>query len=182
MTCWFCLSVTSWPVAFVWQWPHDLLILSVSDLMTCCFCLSVTSWSVAFVCQWPNDLLLLFVTDLFFCLYTTCYICLSVTFFLSVDDQFLLRVNDLLPFVRVMTSCLFALTNVTFFFLVLACSASCDNVPRHATQHNKPTSALCSPVSLSLAGNSSRLTWARHRGRKSSATHSYQCVQYFPVS
>ena len=36
--------------------------------------------------------------------------------------------------------------------------------------------------SLSLAGNSGHLTWARHSSRKSSATHSYQCVQYFRVS
>ena len=36
--------------------------------------------------------------------------------------------------------------------------------------------------SLSLAGNSGHLTWVRHSSRKSSATHSYQCVQYFPVS
>ena len=35
---------------------------------------------------------------------------------------------------------------------------------------------------ISLAGNSSLLTWvkhSRHSSRKSSATHSYQCVQYF---
>ena len=31
-------------------------------------------------------------------------------------------------------------------------------------------------TSLSLAGNSGRLTWVRHSSRKSSATHSYQCV------
>ena len=36
--------------------------------------------------------------------------------------------------------------------------------------------------SLSLAGNSGRLTWVRHSSRKSSATHSYQCVQNFCVS
>ena len=31
-------------------------------------------------------------------------------------------------------------------------------------------------TSLSLAGNSGQLTWVRHSSRKSSATHSYQCV------
>ena len=39
-----------------------------------------------------------------------------------------------------------------------------------------------SSSSSSLAGNSRRLTWARHSSRKSSATHSYHCVQYFRVS
>ena len=37
-------------------------------------------------------------------------------------------------------------------------------------------------TSLSFGGNSGRPNWARHGSRKSSATHSYQCVQYFPVS
>ena len=37
-------------------------------------------------------------------------------------------------------------------------------------------------ASLPLAGNSGRLTWVRHNSCKSSATHSYQCVQYFCVS
>ena len=37
-------------------------------------------------------------------------------------------------------------------------------------------------TSLSLAGNAGRLTRVRHSSRKSSATHSYQCVQYFRVS
>ena len=37
-------------------------------------------------------------------------------------------------------------------------------------------------TSLSLVGNSGRLHWVRHRSRKSSATHSYQCVEYFRVS
>ena len=36
-------------------------------------------------------------------------------------------------------------------------------------------------TSLSLAGNSCHLTWVRHSSHKSSATHSYQCVQYFCV-
>ena len=36
--------------------------------------------------------------------------------------------------------------------------------------------------SLSLVGNSGRLTWVRHSGCKSSATQSYQCVQYFCVA
>ena len=31
-------------------------------------------------------------------------------------------------------------------------------------------------TSLSLVGNSGGLTWVRHNSRKSSATHSYQCV------
>ena len=31
-------------------------------------------------------------------------------------------------------------------------------------------------TSLSLAGNSDRFTWIRHSSRKSSVTHSYQCV------
>ena len=35
---------------------------------------------------------------------------------------------------------------------------------------------------MSLAGNSGRLTWVRHSSRQSSATHSYQCVQYCRVS
>ena len=39
---------------------------------------------------------------------------------------------------------------------------------------------LC--VSLSLVANLGRLTWAKCRNRKSSATHFYQCVQYFPLS
>ena len=37
-------------------------------------------------------------------------------------------------------------------------------------------------ISSSLAGISSQLTRVRYRGRQSSATHSYQCVQCFPVS
>ena len=37
-------------------------------------------------------------------------------------------------------------------------------------------------ASLSLAGNSGGLTRVRHSSRKSSTTHSYQCVQCFPVS
>ena len=39
-------------------------------------------------------------------------------------------------------------------------------------------------ASLSLAGNLGHLIWGwvRHSSRKSSATHSYQCVQHFPVS
>ena len=39
-----------------------------------------------------------------------------------------------------------------------------------------------SSSSLSLAGSSGRHTWVKHSSRKSSATHSYECVQYFPVS
>ena len=35
---------------------------------------------------------------------------------------------------------------------------------------------------LSLAGNSRCLSWVRHSSRKSSATHSCQCVQHFRVS
>ena len=35
-------------------------------------------------------------------------------------------------------------------------------------------------ISLSIAGNSGRLTWVRHS--KGSATHAYQCLQYFRVS
>ena len=35
---------------------------------------------------------------------------------------------------------------------------------------------------MSHAGNSGHLTRVRHRSRKSSATHSYQCVQYLCVS
>ena len=34
---------------------------------------------------------------------------------------------------------------------------------------------------MSLAGNSGRPTWVRHSSRKSSATHSCQCVYYFFV-
>ena len=34
---------------------------------------------------------------------------------------------------------------------------------------------------LSLAGNPGRLIRVKHSSRKSSATHSYQCVQHFPV-
>ena len=41
---------------------------------------------------------------------------------------------------------------------------------------------ICFITLLSLAGNSGRLTRVRHSSRKSSATHSYQCVQYFRVS
>ena len=37
-------------------------------------------------------------------------------------------------------------------------------------------------TSLSLARNSGCLTWVRHSSCKSSATHSYWCLQYFPVS
>ena len=37
-------------------------------------------------------------------------------------------------------------------------------------------------ISLSRAGCTGHLTWVKHSSRKSSATHSYQCVQYFPVS
>ena len=37
-------------------------------------------------------------------------------------------------------------------------------------------------ASLSFVGNSGRLTWVRHSSRKSSATHSYQCVWYCSVS
>ena len=37
-------------------------------------------------------------------------------------------------------------------------------------------------TSLSLMGNSGHLTWVRHSSRKSSATHSYRCVQYVHVS
>ena len=38
-------------------------------------------------------------------------------------------------------------------------------------------------TSLLPEGNSGRLTWrVKHSSRKSSASHSYQCVQYFPVS
>ena len=37
-------------------------------------------------------------------------------------------------------------------------------------------------TSLPHAGNSVYLTWVRHSSPKSSATHSYQCVWYFPVS
>ena len=37
-------------------------------------------------------------------------------------------------------------------------------------------------ISLSLVGNSGRLTWVGHSSRKSSATHFYQCVEYFRVS
>ena len=36
-------------------------------------------------------------------------------------------------------------------------------------------------TSWSLAGKSGHLTWVRHSSRKSSATHSYWCVQYFCV-
>ena len=37
-------------------------------------------------------------------------------------------------------------------------------------------------TSPSVAGNLGHLTWVRHCSHNSSATHSYQCVQYFPVS
>ena len=37
-------------------------------------------------------------------------------------------------------------------------------------------------TSLSFAGNSGHLTQVRHSGCKSSTTHSFQCVEYFPVS
>ena len=37
-------------------------------------------------------------------------------------------------------------------------------------------------TSLSLAGNLCHHTWVRHSSRKSSATHSCQCLQYVPVS
>ena len=37
-------------------------------------------------------------------------------------------------------------------------------------------------TSLTTVGNSGCLTWARHSSPKSSATHSYLCVQHFPVS
>ena len=36
-------------------------------------------------------------------------------------------------------------------------------------------------TSLSHAGNSGHFTRVKHSSRKSSATHSYQCVQYFCV-
>ena len=36
-------------------------------------------------------------------------------------------------------------------------------------------------TSLPLVGNSGHLTWVRHSSSKSSATYSYQCVQYFRV-
>ena len=35
---------------------------------------------------------------------------------------------------------------------------------------------VSSSTCLSLAGNAARLTWVRHSSRKSSVTHSYQCV------
>ena len=41
---------------------------------------------------------------------------------------------------------------------------------------------LFSRISLSLAGNSGRLTRVRHSSHKSSATHSLRCVQRFRVS
>ena len=37
-------------------------------------------------------------------------------------------------------------------------------------------------TSLSVVRNLSHLTQGRHSSRKSSATHSYRCVRYFPVS
>ena len=37
-------------------------------------------------------------------------------------------------------------------------------------------------TSLLLARNLGHLTWVRHSSRKSSVTHSYQCVQFFCVS
>ena len=37
-------------------------------------------------------------------------------------------------------------------------------------------------TSLSFAGNSGHLTQVRHSSRKSSATHPFQCVEYFRVS
>ena len=37
-------------------------------------------------------------------------------------------------------------------------------------------------TSLTTVGNSGCLTWVRHSSPKSSATHSYLCVQHFPVS
>ena len=47
--------------------------------------------------------------------------------------------------------------------------------PNHGTDH-----CLC--TSLSLAGNSGRLTQVTHSSCKSSATHSYPRVQYFHMS
>ena len=41
---------------------------------------------------------------------------------------------------------------------------------------------LLGTSSLALTGNSGRLTWVSHSSRKSSATHSYQCVQCFRIS
>ena len=41
---------------------------------------------------------------------------------------------------------------------------------------------VCFSTSLSVARNLGRLTWIRHSSRKSSATHSYRCVQYFRLS
>ena len=37
-------------------------------------------------------------------------------------------------------------------------------------------------TSLTTVGNSGCFTWVRHSSPKSSTTHSYQCVQHFPVS
>ena len=41
---------------------------------------------------------------------------------------------------------------------------------------------VCFSALLSLAGNSGPYNWEIYSSSKSSATHSYQCVQYFPVS
>ena len=41
---------------------------------------------------------------------------------------------------------------------------------------------ICFSISLFLAGNAGRLTWVRRSSRKSSATHSYQCVYHLRVS
>ena len=38
------------------------------------------------------------------------------------------------------------------------------------------------PTLLFLVGNLSHFIWVRHSSQKSSATHSYNCVQYFHVS
>ena len=41
--------------------------------------------------------------------------------------------------------------------------------------------AIRSSTLLSLVGNWGHLTWVRHSSHKTSATHSYQCVQYLRV-
>ena len=46
----------------------------------------------------------------------------------------------------------------------------------------RPSWDTCTCTSSSLTGNSGHPTRVRHSSRKSSATHSYHCVQYFPLS
>ena len=104
---------------------------------------------------------------------------------LSISARWL-KIFRLCPY-----SCSLLLNHNPFpLFPYYLCLRSPQACPRHSAENPKSISFKTGVdfffffffSTLSLSGNSGRLTMVKHSSRKSSATHSYQCLQCFRVS